>query len=145
VYDKGDEDYPNCARCGESGPWNEGADRDNDFVLCNPCAQSVAVEAWLRRGQPSECQDPTSVRVASIVAYLHRVAEQQDGYAKNSEGARWHPGERPEGGYVYTKRLRERAFMARSLAKRIARGDDLLTGPGGPESEPRIHGGWACP
>lgn len=79
---------------------------------------------------PSDCQDPTLDRVASIVAYLHRVAEQQDGYAKNSEGARWHPGDRPEGAYVYTKRLRERAFMARALAKRIARGEDLRTEPG---------------
>lgn len=67
-------------------------------------------------------------RVVSIVAYLRAVAAQQDEYARKSEGARWHPGDKPwrRGGFVYTKLLQQRAFMARALAKRIARGDDLI-------------------
>lgn len=68
-------------------------------------------------------------RVVSIVAYCHAVAAQQDDYATRSEGARWDPGTRHEGSFVYTKMLRTRAFMARALAKRIARGDDLIVLP----------------
>ena len=75
-------------------------------------------------------------RVVSIVAYLHAVAAQQDEYAARSEGARSRPGERQgqRGDFVYTKMLRTRAFMARALAKRIARGDDLIALPKAKES-----------
>ncbi len=84
-------------------------------------------------GTPSMTADE---RVVSIVAYLHAVAAQQDEYARKSEGARWHPGDRPEqhGGFVYTKLLQQRAFMARAMAKRIARGDDLIALPKAKES-----------
>lgn len=77
-------------------------------------------------GQPIMTADE---RVVSIVAYCHAVAAQQDDYATRSEGARWNPGTRHEGSFVYTKMLRTRAFMARALAKRIARGDDLIVLP----------------
>lgn len=75
-------------------------------------------------------------RVVSIVAYLHAVAAQQDEYARKSEGARCHPGDKPgpHAGFVYTKLLGQRAFMARALAKRIARGDDLIVLPKAKES-----------
>lgn len=79
-------------------------------------------------GTPSMTADE---RVVSIVAYLHAVAAQQDEYARRSEGARRHPMDKPgqHAGLVYTKLLRQRAFMARALAKRIARGDDLIVLP----------------
>ena len=56
-------------------------------------------------------------RVSSIVAYLERVAAQQDGYAA-----------RAAGDMVYAGRLRMRGFMARALARRIANGEDLKSG-----------------
>lgn len=79
-------------------------------------------------GQPSMTVDE---RVVSIVAYLHAVAAQQDEYARRSEGGIWHPSDKPgpHAGFVYTKLLTQRAFMARALAKRIARGDDLIVLP----------------
>ncbi len=40
----------------------------------------------------------------------------------------------PHAGFVYTKLLSQRAFMARALAKRIARGDDLIVLPTAKES-----------
>lgn len=79
-------------------------------------------------GQPIMTADE---RVVSIVAYLHAVAAQQDKYARRSEGGVWHPSDKPgpHAGFVYTKLLTQRAFMARALAKRIARGDDLIVLP----------------
>lgn len=84
-------------------------------------------------GTPSMTADE---RVVSIVAYLHAVAAQQDEYARKSEGARWHRSDKPgpHAGFVYTKLLSQRAFMARALAKRIARGDDLIVLPTAKES-----------
>ena len=49
----------------------------------------------------------------SIVAYINRVAEQQQTYAEKA-GAN----------LIYRGRLSMRAFMARALAKRVARRED---------------------
>ena len=91
-------------------------------------ASSMFLAALDCDGKPSMTADE---RVVSIVAYLHAVAAQQDEYARKSEGARWHPGDKPgpHAGFVYTKLLGQRAFMARALAKRIARGDALIVLP----------------
>jgi|GEM_PF-4057745 hypothetical protein len=56
---------------------------------------------------------------ASIVGYLERVAAEQQYYADQA-GA----------DMVYRGRLSMRAFMARALARRIARGEDREVGGG---------------
>lgn len=96
-------------------------------------ASSMFLAALDCDGKPSMTADE---RVVSIVAYLHAVAAQQDEYARKSEGARWHPLDKPgpHACFIYTKLLSQRAFMARALAKRIARGDDLIVLPKAKES-----------
>jgi len=66
-----DIDEPTCARCKESFCWNDGADRDDDVVLCNTCAQSMAVEAWLRRGQDATVACAWYERRKSLSEALH--------------------------------------------------------------------------
>lgn len=96
-------------------------------------ASSTLLAALDCDGKPNMTADE---RVVSIVAYLHAVAAQQDEYARKSEGTRHHRDDKPgpHAGFVYTKLLSQRAFMARALAKRIARGDDLIVLPKAKES-----------
>ena len=57
---------------------------------------------------------------ASIVAYIEDVADQQQGYVDQATA---------RADMIYRGRLSMRAFMARALAKRVARGEDLRARP----------------